>query len=165
MNKFVLGLVNLVQFFRRKNWTIVQVQTLVHETKVKLFHYVYNGKVYRYIGDVLPSKVSRGFCAPIKYATWNGRDVTDYIKIYSGPRNDFFGSDPPLEFMFFSVRAIEWLPTCQMNTNGRIGVFIRYDREVVVEPEEGTLEITNVLGQTSVFGAKKNLISPKLATE
>jgi len=158
MNKLILGLIQLVQFFRRKNWTIVKVQTLVSHIKTKVFHYSYNGKIYKYIGDKLPSQIGRGFFAPIKTALWNGQDVTDYIKPYSGPRNEFYGSEPQLPFIFFQLKSIDWIPRFMFNANGGIGIFIRYERELVIEPEEGLLEVTNVLGQTSVFGAKKNFI-------
>jgi hypothetical protein len=152
-------LIGLVQLFRQKNWSIRKVTTVCG---TKVIYYNYNGKVYIYVGDVLPTQTTRGFCAPIAQAVWNGKDVTKLVKTYAGPRHDFYGQDPPLECMFYRVSEIQWVPSIKMIP---VGVYLEFRRVVTTVPTEGILTITNVLGQTSVFGAKKNFMSPKLATE
>jgi len=158
-------IVRVFQFFQPKNWSIVKINTLVHETKVKVIDFMYNGKIYKFIGESLPMSIGRGFFLPMKHAFWNGRNVTDYIKPYSGPRNDFYGQEPNLSFIFYKIMRRQWIPRIMLRNENGIGIFVAFEKEIFIEPEDGSLEITNVLGQTSVFGAKKNLMSPKLATE
>jgi len=165
MKQLFFALVNLINFFRPQNWSIVRVQTYVLDTKVKVIEYMYNGQLYKYIGETLPKTIQRGFFLPIKEAFWNGRNVTSHVKPFSGPRNDFYGQVPNLSFIFHKVIRNKWIPKVTIRTQDGIGIFLHFEKEIIIEPEPGNLEVTNVLGQTSVFGAKKNLISPKLATE
>jgi nucleoside diphosphate kinase len=165
MKQLFFAIVGFIKFFRPRDWTIRNIQVLVNNTRVKVIEYFYNGKVYKYIGETLPKSIARGFFLPIQAALWNGRNVVDVIKKYSGPRNDFYGKDPELDFIFYKVIKKTWIPKLSFKqNNAKVGLYLHFEDETHIEPEEGILEVTNVIGQTSVFGAKKNLISPKLAT-
>jgi hypothetical protein len=151
--------------FRPKNWTIMKVETFVTNTKTKVVNYFYNGRIHKFIGETVPNTIPRGFFAPIKSALWNGQDVTDRVKSFAGPRQDFYGTVPNLTMIFHKVCRVVWIPKFEYDVSNGLSLRISWEKETVIEPVEGTLEVQNVLNQTSVFGAKKNFISPKLATE
>jgi hypothetical protein len=152
--------VTLIQSLKPSNWSVIRVRTftsdLLTEANVsgsKMYEYVYNGRVYKYIGDELPTRVSRGFILPIKQALWNGVDVTLRIREYAGPRQDFFGSFPDASKIFYRIIQTNWKPQVSVRTTNGLGLSIDWAREDVIVPENGTLEVTNIMGQ-SILGAK-----------
>jgi hypothetical protein len=165
MKQLFFFFVGIVQMFRPANWSVVKIETFVTDTKTRVINYFYNGKLHKFVGETLPNSIPRGFFAPIKAALWNGVDVTDRVKSFAGPRHDFYGAVPDLAMIFHKVSRVVWIPKIEYNfTNGFL-LKISWEKETVIEPAEGVLEVQNILNQTSVFGAKKNLSSPKLATE
>jgi len=165
MKAFLFAIVSFINAFRPANWSIKKVEVFVCKKRTQVIDYVYNGKIYKFVGSTLPCSIRKGFFLPIKKAFWNGVDVTERIRLFAGPRHDFYGSIPDLAAIFHNVTSVVWLPKISYEISNGLSLKISWEREVIVEPIDGTLEVTNVLDQTSVFGAKKNLISPKLATE
>jgi hypothetical protein len=128
--------------FEPPNWTIIRIEKLLDTNKI---HYFYNGKKFVYIGDELPTKVSRGFFIPVKKILWNGKDVTRYALRFAGPRQDFFERDVPLKYMFYIVTKVRWV-YAPVVSNTRIGLEFR--RCVHTEPVCGVLEIINIFNQS-----------------
>lgn len=160
INWFFFKLIDLIEMCRPKDWTQVRVLTFVGdvltEAKVsgpKLIEYIYNGKLYKYIGETLPTKLSRGFVLPIKSAYWNGKDVTDTIKRYAGPRHDFFGKVPDTSKIFYTIKKRRWIPHLSFSLQKGLQIKVEWLVEYTIEPEQGTLEVHNILGQ-SILGAK-----------
>ena len=152
--------VTIIQSLKPSNWSVIRVRTftteLLTEANVagtKVYEYVYNGRVYKYIGDELPTRVSRGFILPIKKALWNGVDVTERIKEYAGPRQDFFGKFPDASKIFYDIIQTNWIPQLNITTNNGLRLSVDWVREDVIKPESGKLEVTNIIGQ-SILGAK-----------
>jgi Family of unknown function (DUF5772) len=156
MKKNLLALLTfLIEHTRPKDWSISGTDTFMHDGLHKIITFFYNGKKYKYIGDEITKKVRSGFFLPIQKATWNGEDVTDMIRAYAGPRQDFFGSEPRLDIIFHKCIKVLWIPVPKVTQTGdgiRIGVEFRRIR--MIKPLEGTFILTNILGQHSVFGAK-----------
>lgn len=154
------SIVTILQSLKPANWSVIRVRTFAsgvlteaNATGLKMYEYVYNGRVYKYIGNELPSQVTRGFIMPIKKALWNGSDVTELVKEYAGPRQDFFGKPPDASKIFYNIRRTNWIPRVSFRVNNGIGVSVDWIREDVIEPAPGKLEVTNVMGQ-SILGAK-----------
>ena len=122
-------------------------------TGPKLIEYIYNGKIYKYIGDKLPEQVNKGFFLPIKKALWNGRDVTELIKQYAGPRQDFFGKMPDTSKLFYTIKKRRWRPHFHWSWSRGLRVRMEWLVEYTIEPEPGILEVQNIMGQ-SILGAK-----------
>ena len=148
MKNLLFILVDIIQAFRPKNWTVLSIEKF---NDYEIIDYFYGGKTYKYIGTQLSKEIRKGFFLPIKSARWNGTDVTDYVKAFAGPRQDFYGSDPPLDKMFYNVKKCEWKP---IYSTKMFKFSITWYKRVHVEPMKGNLEITNVINQTVVFGAK-----------
>lgn len=143
-------LIRLLKIFWPKDWTILK-KTVYHSDET--FHvtdYIYNGKKFKCIGDP-DKKNARGFFVPIQKCTWNGKDVTGYVKKFAGPRQDFYGKDPNISKMFFKVTAHKFIPRFKVRQDS-VGIEVHI--EYVIEPEQGTLEVTNIFNQVSIFGAK-----------
>jgi len=154
------NLVSVIQSLKPSNWSVIRVRTFTSDvlteanaTGLKMYEYVYNGRVYKYIGDTLPTQVTRGFIMPIKKALWNGSDVTELLKEYAGPRQDFFGKPPDASKIFYNIIRTNWIPHVSVRVSNGLGIRVEWVREDVIKPEPGKLEVTNVLGQ-SILGAK-----------
>jgi len=148
MKNILFMLVDIIQFFRPKNWTVLSVEKF---NDYEITDYFYGGKTYKYIGTDLPKDIRKGFFLPIKSAKWNGTDVTEYVKSFAGPRQDFYGKEPDLDKMFFSIKRCVWKPSYKI---GLFSLSVTWYKKTLVEPVIGTLHITNVINQTVVFGAK-----------
>jgi hypothetical protein len=148
LKKIFFFVIDVIRSFNPVDWTIVQVKRF-GDTKV--FKYFYNGKVFKYVGEELPCKLNRGFFAPIKNAVWNGVDVTERVRKFAGPRQDFYGKRPELAPMFYRVVDSKWVPKFRLTTGKGIRFEVTWFQEKEVEPEPGKLELTNVMGQTKVY--------------
>lgn len=148
MTNLLFILIDFIQAFRMKNWTILSVERF---NDYEVTDYFYGGKTYKYVGRDVPKEIRRGFFLPIKSAKWNGTDVTEYVKSFAGPRQDFYGTDPPLDKMFYNIKRCQWIPKYKFKL---FSFTVTWYRKTIVVPVPGTLEITNVLHQTVVFGAK-----------
>ena len=153
-------IVTIIQSLKPTNWSVIRIRTFTSEvlteanvTGTKMYEYVYNGRVYKYIGAELPTRVTRGFIMPIKKALWNGVDVTARLKEYAGPRQDFFGKLPDASKIFYNIVRTNWIPNMSVRTSNGLGIRVDWIREDVIEPEPGKLEVTNIMGQ-SILGAK-----------
>ena len=160
INWFFFRLVDFMHMIRPKDWTQVKVFTycgnVLTESKAsgtKLINYIYNGRLYSYIGDKLPTSLARGFFLPIKSATWNGKDVTGIVKQYAGPRQDFFGKMPETSKMFYQIKKRRWVPHLSWSLRKGLSLKFEWLVEYTIEPEEGVLDVKNILGQ-SILGAK-----------
>lgn len=141
MKKLFLAIVSLIQKVRLPNWTILKKDS-------DSIHYIYNGKRYIYVGDKLPTEVTRGFFIPVKQILWNGQDVTKHFLKYAGPRQDFFGERIPLEHIFYTVTSVKWVATPVFSVDTRVKAGISFKKVVHKEPESGVLEIINVFNQS-----------------
>jgi hypothetical protein len=148
MKNIFFILIDIIQVFRCKNWTILNTERYNDSI---ITDYFYGGKTYKYIGEDLPKNIQRGFFLSIKTAKWNGVNVTDYVKSFAGPRHDFYGKNPPLDMMFYNIKRCEWIPKYSLSL---FSFTITWHKKNVIEPVKGILEITNVINQTFVFGAK-----------
>jgi hypothetical protein len=148
MKNILFILIDIIQAFRPKNWTVLSVEKY---NDYEIIDYFYGGKTYKYIGSKLPTDIRKGFFLPIKSAKWNGTDVTEYVKSFAGPRQDFYGTDPRLDVMFYNIKRCEWTPKYSIKL---FSFTITWYKKTIVEPIQGVLEITNVIHQTVVFGAK-----------
>lgn len=143
----------VLNILRKPDFTILDSEKIrVDNQDFTVHRFVYNGNRYKYVGDPFSPTIQRGFFVPISTATWNGRDVTKTVKEFGGPRHNFFGHEPPVKIMFCKCFFF-WTKFCKFTENGlRIG--FKFKKSKLAEPEQGVLVIQNVLGQTSVFGAK-----------
>ena len=148
MKNLLFILIDIIQFFRPKNWTILSIEKY---NDYNITDYFYGGKTYKYIGKELPCTIRKGFFLPIKSAHWNELDVTDYVRSFAGPRQDFYGKDPELDKMFYTVKRCVWKPKYKI---GILSLKVTWYKETIVEPVIGTLKITNIMNQVVVFGAK-----------
>lgn len=140
--------VDVIQSMKPVNWTVHSVRSICN---LKIFRYFYNGKMYKYIGTNLPGAVARGFFAPIKKALWNGRDVTERVMKYAGPRHDFYGNPPELDKMFYKIMSMKWIPKVAVKIGPGMHVKVDFYKERQVVAETGTLEVTNILGTKNVY--------------
>jgi hypothetical protein len=156
MKKNILAFVTfLIKNTRPIDWSIKVIDTYMYNGLFQVITFFYNGKKYKYVGDEIIKKIQTGFFIPIQTATWNGNDVTEIVKPYAGPRHDFFGSEPRIDIMFHNCikHVLVPRPIVTKSEHGiRFG--IEFKRVRVIIPIDGTLVITNILGQQSVFGAK-----------
>ena len=140
-------IIGIAQLFRPKDWKVTETELLEGE---QIQRYWYNGRRYRWIGTTVPRTIRRGFFIPIQKVEWNGQDVTSLLKEYSGPRNDFYNQDPRLDLIFKRVTGHRWRPRLVLTDR----ISLVFDRVALTRPVPGTLKVTNILGHTSVFGAK-----------
>ena len=148
LRELFFATVGFIRIFIPVDWTVVQVRRF-GDTNV--FKYFYNGRIFKYIGDVLPGKLGRGFFVPIKNAVWNGVDVTERVRKFAGPRQDFYGKSPDLARMFYRVIESKWVPKFRVTYGQGIHCEVKWLEEKQVEPEPGKLELTNIMGQTKVY--------------
>jgi hypothetical protein len=136
---------------RLKDFTIVNV-----DEQTGTIDYTCNNRVYKVV-QKWPIGRKPGVSFPIKSATLQPtdgsepRDVTDLVKQWAGPRNDFYGLAPDIGFWFHYRRRRSWWPR----------VVLRHERpgyrlvvEWLTEPLLGDLKIVNIVGQESIFAAK-----------
>jgi hypothetical protein len=147
MDKLFFMLIDIIQIFRPKDFTVVHVEDYC---EYQITDYFYGGRVYKCIGG-LEKDIRRGFFVPIKSVHWNDTDVTDYVKAFSGPRNDFYGKDPDISKMFYTTIRHKWVPSFSIRP---FGISVTWHKKKVVRPIQGQLTIRNILNQTTVFGAK-----------
>jgi hypothetical protein len=148
MKEILFMLLNIVQVFRTKNWTVRGREKF---NDYEVIDYFYGGNNYKYVGVNLPTSIRRGFFLPIKSAHWNESDMTDYVKMFAGPRHDFYGTDPPLDKMFYNLKKCTWVPEY---TFRGLGFSVTWHKRTLVEPTPGKLVVKNILNQTVEFGAK-----------
>lgn len=148
LKKVFFFLMDILNAFRPLDWTVVQMKK-IGETPV--FQYFYNGKVFTYVGEKLPGVLGRGFFLPIKSAVWNGKDVTEYVKTFAGPRQDFYNKIPNLPAMFNNVVESKWVPKFRVVRENGIRFELTFLEEKVVVAEPGKLEVTNLMGQTKTY--------------
>lgn len=148
LREFFFATVGFVRLFVPVDWTVVQVRRFGN---TKVFKYFYNGRIFKYIGDILPGKLGRGFFLPIKNAVWNGVDVTERVKKFAGPRQDFYGEPPNLGCMFYRVVESKWVPKFRVTHGKGIRFEVTWLNEKEVEPEPGKLELTNIMGRTTTY--------------
>lgn len=141
-------IVDIIQVFRPKDFTVVHIEDYCD---YQITDYFYGGRVYKCIGPDIPKDIRRGFFLPIKSVQWNDTDVTDYVKAFSGPRNDFYGKDPDISKMFYTTIRHIWVPKYSIRP---FSVSVTWYKKKVITPAKGILKVTNILNQTTVFGAK-----------
>ena len=140
--------VDILNMFKPIDWSIIQMKKFGETSIYKFF---YNGKVFTYVGDKLPGSLGRGFCIPIKSAKWNGADVTEYVKTFAGPRQDFYNKMPDLSAMFYQVVESKWIPKLRVVRGNGIRLELTFLEDKKIEPLEGKLEVTNLMGQTKIY--------------
>jgi hypothetical protein len=147
----------IIKNSRPKDWSIRMTELFMLNGMVhKVITFLYNGKKYKYIGENLVQSIPKGFFMPITDALWNTKNVTEYVKMYAGPRHDFFGTrEPNTDIMFHETKRIIWKPVPKIETtHGGIRFGLEFQKIKVIDPIKGLLTVTNVIGQQSVFGAR-----------
>jgi hypothetical protein len=138
-----------MKLFNRKDWDILNTIHLIVPSsgeKTTVYTYEYKGRVYKYIGDTLPTDVDRGFFIPIKTLKWNNEDVTGRMKMYAGPRHNFYASTPKLKYLFYETKGHKIVPKISF---GYLSIRVSFIIYRYIEPSKGVLETINILGQSS----------------
>lgn len=154
LKNIFMWIADVLQHMKPVNWTINSIKNVCG---TKIIRYFYNGKTYKYIGYHLPVSVARGFFAPIKKALWNGKDVTERVIKFAGPRHDFYGKTPDLNKMFYKILNKKWIPTFSVHIGPGLHVSVTFHKETDVVSEPGTLEVTNIFGQTTKYSNNEEI--------
>jgi len=139
-------LFKFILVFYRKDYKILKIFNY-HNSTQKRIHYMFNNKKYIFIGEMseYPPEISKGFSVPIKSVKAGNKDVTEHVKMCSGPKNDFYKKIPDVPKILGRVRI---RPNIQFKS-GRMHVMFE---PVVIESRTNTMEVTNLFNQTVVLG-------------
>jgi len=148
LQKLFFFFMDILNMFRPIDWSIVQMKRF---GETNIYKFFYNGKLFKYVGDNLPGTLGRGFFIPIKSALWNGVDVTEHVKKFAGPRQDFYNKMPDLSAMFYQVVESKWVPKLRVVRGNGIRIELTFLENKKIEPLVGKLEVTNLMGQTKTY--------------
>jgi len=141
IKKVFFKLMRILVFFKTMNMKVLGRTEYSDGTRA--WDYSFGSTVYRSIG-VEPKEPPHGMFYPIVKAECEGRDVTKRFVRYSGPKCNHV---PDTGYIFFRR-----VPRIKVSIRG-FGLRIEFGLEREKGPSK-TVHVTNMLGQTSVFGAK-----------
>ncbi len=120
-------LLDVFVFFKRKNFTILREFDFCESTKVK--EYSYGSK--KYFTDVWPPQRGKGL--PIQKVVFGDEDVTKQVLKFSGPMKNY-------------VNVLSLYKRKKRVTVRFINGGVRFSIEEYMDPREGTVIVTDVLG-------------------
>lgn len=139
-------LFKFILIFYRKDFKISRIFKFLNCSDVRI-HYIFNNKPYIYIGDPVefPPTIAKGFVIPIHTVTTeSGEDVTQHVKMCSGPKNDFYGNEPKVPLILGKLRI---RPRIVISNK------LRFELSPVIVPsKEKTITVKNIFNQTQVLG-------------
>ncbi len=132
-------LIDIYEYIRPmyKDYTILKKRT--YTDGVCQIHYTLNNKTFVFIGDEsdFPPVFKPGFSIPIKNATINGIDYTDWVKKCAGPKNAL----PDAKYISYSRMFQLVLNPFKF-------------QQLLVPHEDAVVRVENVLNQKHELGKK-----------
>jgi hypothetical protein len=138
----IFKLLDLWRFLKCENWHIIETDQFTDGTKIT--SYVYNGRLYTYIGDDFPPRTT-SFSLPIRSAHVGNKNITKLVKRFMGP----VGGQLPESGYMFPKKKFKFF--CSFHRY-RLSIGVK---QILIKGEDVNIDVCNILGHWSVFGARK----------
>ncbi len=138
----IFKLLDMWRYLKCDNWYVVEIGEYTDKTPFTT--YVYNGKLYTHVGEDFPPR-SVSFSLPIRSAYAGKKNVTKIVKKFTGP----VGNQLPSTGYMFPRKRFKFF--CSFHKY-RLSLGVK---QVFEKGEDIPIDVCNILGHWSVFGAKK----------
>lgn len=133
-------LLDIWRVLKPVNWKIIRQTTYTDGTLYT--EYYYNGRKYIHVGPYPPR--NSGFSLPISHASRQGKDITDIVKVFSGP---LANNCPSPGYIFYKT-----IYRIRVKVH-MFGIRLYLGRNIEKGADE-QIVIKNILGHYSLLGAK-----------